>query len=151
LVEFSTQFTNGAQEIMYNLMDRMNILFSKSLEDLSFLFEVALYAIIGKDYYEFYEQPVYHPAETTEEGVAKITIGIRKCVMCSTIENKEDVDPDKLGDRNYGEIMAMAFTVLLQEIQNYVENDYKIVGKETKCYLRGDDKGEYTFYFYPKE
>ena len=40
---------------------------------------------------------------------------------------------------------------MTQLIQDYANNDYSVVGRETKCFLSGDPHGELRFWLYPPD
>ena len=149
LEELNRQFIQGANDIFFNLMNYIKIFFSKSLEDILYIYDVAMYIILGNDYKEFFGKPRLFKAEETEDGIPKIVTRINKCVMCASVE-EGDIQLQELGDKGFGEILGNAITALVQLVQDYVENDYSIVLKETKCFLRGDKYGEFTMYFYPR-
>ncbi len=148
---FTAQFVNAANSIMYELLPRMKVFFSKSLDDLEFLSDVAMYVILGKKWTNFFSEPKYIPAERTEDGVPQLIIGVNCCVLCTGLRPGVNIDHTKLKKNSYGELLAQALVALMQMIQDYVGNNYKLVVKETKCRLRGDPYGESIVFFYPKE
>ncbi|HUX97918.1 MAG TPA: hypothetical protein VMV49_00045 [Candidatus Deferrimicrobium sp.] len=148
---FTEQFVNGANSIMYELLGTMKIFFSKSLEDVDFLAETALHVILGSKWPQFFGKPKMILAENTEEGVAQLVMRFPRCVLCTGLRPGIDVDHTKLRKNSYGELLARALVALMQLIQDYVGNKYKLVVKETKCRLRGDPYGEGISYYYPKD
>ncbi len=148
---FTEQFTSAANSIMYELLGTMKIFFSKSLQDLEFLASIAMYIILGPKWNEFFGDPVYVPPERTEDNVPQLIMHYNKCVLCTGLRPGIDIDHTKLKRYSYGELLANALVSLLQMIQDYVGNNYKLVVKEHKCQLRGDPEGEGVIYFYPKE
>ncbi len=147
---FTKHFINGAKAIMFEMQDRIKILYSKSLKDLEFISQIALYVILGPDWDKLFNPPTLIPAEQTEHGIPQLRIRYPVCALCTGIRPGADIDPAKLKDHNYGELLAAALASLLQLVQDYVGNDYVIDIKETKCMLRGDPYGEATIYFNPK-
>ncbi|NVM52948.1 MAG: hypothetical protein HWN66_04535 [Candidatus Helarchaeota archaeon] len=148
---FTEQFVNGATSIMYELLGTMKIFFSKSLTDLAFLGETALYVIMGPDWEKFFEHPQYIPAEKTDDNIPQLIIRQKMCVLCTGLTPGVEIDHTKLRENSYGELLAKALVALLQLIQDYVGNKYTLVVKETKCLLRGDSYNEGVTFFYPKE
>ena len=71
-------------------------------------------------------------------------------MLCASAD-EGDIKVDELAHRGFAEILGNAVAALLQITQDYVENDYQIVTKETKCFLRGDSYGEMVMYFHPKD
>ncbi len=147
---FTEQFVNGANSIMYELLPRMKFFFSKSLEDVEFLSDVAMYVILGAKWKKFFGQPIFVPAEKSEEGVPKLIIRFVRCVLCTGLKPVE-LDQSKLRKNSYGELLSRALVALMQLIQDYVGNEYTLEVKETKCRLRGDYYGEGVVYYFTKE
>ncbi len=148
---FTEQFVNGAKSIMYELLGTMKMFFSKSLEDLEFLSGVALYVVLGPDWNDFFEEPIYVPGERTEDGVPQLIMRQKKCVLCTGLRPGIDLDHTKFKKNTYGELLANALVALLQMIQDYVGNEYNLVVKETKCLLRGDSFNEGVTFFFSKD
>ena len=148
---FTEQFKSGASSIMYELLPRMKIFFSKSLEDQVFFSDVAMYVIMGSKWKKFMGKPIFLPAEESDEGVPELRLSFLQCVLCTGLQPGVDIDDAKLKKNSYGELLMQALVALMQMIQDYVGNEYKLVVKETKCQLRGDPYGEGVVYFYPKE
>ena len=124
--------------------------FSKSLEDLEFLSDVALYVVLGPDWNDFFEEPIYVPGEKTDDGVPQLIMRQKKCVLCTGLR-PGDIDQSKLRTNSYGELLASALVALLQMIQDYVGNEYEITSKETKCLMKGDGYGEITLWLKPRK
>ncbi|MFX1452701.1 MAG: hypothetical protein ACFFCM_17820 [Promethearchaeota archaeon] len=148
--ELNRQFTEGAYAIFYNVMDLVKMFFSKDLRDILYVWELAMYLILGNKFSEYFDYPKFIPAEESEEGVPKIVARLKKCVVCASVQ-EGDIKLDELGERGFAEVLGNALTALVQMMQDYVKNDYKVVQRETKCFLRGDNYGEQTLLFYPKE
>ncbi|MHA1384994.1 MAG: hypothetical protein ACTSR3_14695 [Candidatus Helarchaeota archaeon] len=148
---FNEQFQQGAYDIFYSVMDLVKIFFSKDLRDLLYIYDLAMYIILGNDYKEFFAPPKFISADEAEDGIPKIIARTKKCIMCASVRGEEDIKLDELGDRGFAEILGNALTALIQLAQDSVGNPYQVVQKETKCFLRGDTYGEMTVYFYPKE
>ncbi|MHA1129448.1 MAG: hypothetical protein ACTSRC_18830 [Candidatus Helarchaeota archaeon] len=147
---FTEQFISGANSIMYELLPRMKVFFSKSLDDLEFLTDVAMYVIMGPKWKQFFGKPQFIPADDTADGVPKLIIRFIRCVLCTGLRPGIDIDHSKLKKNSYGELLARALVALMQMIQDYVGNDYKLDVKEVKCRLRGDEWGEGVVFFFPK-
>ncbi len=147
---FTEHFINGAKVIMYEMQDRMKILFSRSLKDLEFVSEIALYVILGPEWKTLFDRPIFIPAEGTEENIAQLRIKYPVCALCTGLQPGIDLDLSKWKKHSYGELLATALGSLLQMVQDYVENDYNIEVKETKCLLKGDSYGYAIMYFHPK-
>jgi len=148
---FTEQFVNGANSIMYELLPRMKFFFSKSLEDVEFLSDVAMYVILGAKWKKFFGQPIFIPAEKAEDHIPKLIIRFVRCVLCTGLRPGKDIDQAKLRKNSYGELLSRALVSLMQLIQDYVGNEYTLEVKETKCQLRGDSYGEGIVYYLPKK
>jgi hypothetical protein len=148
---FTEQFVNGANSIMFELLGTMKIFFSKSLEDVAFLSDTALYVILGSKWNQFFGKTVFLTADKTEDGIAQLIMRFPRCVLCTGLQPGVDIDHTKLKKNSYGELLSRALVALMQLIQDYVGNKYKLVVKETKCRLRGDLYGEAIAYYYPKD
>ena len=148
---FTLHFVNGSKAIMFEMQDRIKLLYSKSLKDLEFLAETALFVILGPDWNTFLSEPTLILAEKTKEGITQLRITIPRCALCTGIRPGIDLDTEKLRKHTYGELLAAALASLLQQVQDYVGNEYSLEIKETKCMLLGDTTGEAVVYFYPKD
>ena len=127
----------------------LRTMLSRSLEDIPFLVKMTFWVMAGKNSKKIFGEPLLIPAEESPEKVPKIIIPIKKCMMCAGLTT---VDPTEFkDDRNYFDYVAAVLAGTMGHIEEYVGNEYKVVGKETKCFLRGDDQGELTVWFYPKE
>jgi len=144
------QFTQGAYDLFYSLQNMLKIFFSKSLEDLTYLYDLALYVILGDDYKIFFDTPKLVTAEESEDGIPKLITRVKKCILCASAD-EGDIKLDELAHRGFGEILGHAVAALMQITQDYVGNNYDVITKETKCFLRGDAYGELTMFFYPKK
>lgn len=84
--EFTHQFEQGAHDIFYSVMDLVKLFFSKDLKDLLYVYDLAMYLILGKAYREFFDRPKFISAEKSEDGIAKIVVRIKKmcCMRFST-------------------------------------------------------------------
>jgi hypothetical protein len=148
---FTQHFVSGAKAIMFQMQDRIKILYSQSLEDLEFVASIALYVILGPNWKKFFAPPVFVPADRTDNDIAQFRIKFPICALCAGIKPGIDLDPQKMEEHSYGELLAAALAHLLQMVQDYVGNDYDIEIKETKCKLRGDPYGEAVMFFHPKK
>ncbi len=123
-------------------------LITKSLEDLPYLMETSLYAIFGNWATKVFEkQPVLIPASESAEKVPTIVLLIKECPFCSYTT----ISPEKLGAHKYGKFLCLTTEQMLQATEDYIGNEYTVVGRETKCFLNGDDRGEMRFWFYPND
>ena len=129
---------------------KMAIMLSTDIRDIPFDLNLAFWAILGKGAKEVFEDPVLILAEDAEDNIAKIKIGVKNCPFCIG-ELTGNITLDDLGDEDYGIVITALGEAAVQNIEDYVGNSYNIVCRETKCRLKGDEQGELTIYFYPKE
>jgi len=145
----------GASEIVADLIEKpvmagmgMKFLLSKHLPDVALQIEWTLWSLAGKNAEKIFGKPMFIPAENSTEGVPEVVIPIKQCVMCAA---KTDIKPEDLGNHDYFHVITELAEAAIQHIQDYVENRYRVLCRETKCFLRGDDQGELTVFFYPKD
>ena len=143
------QLGKGAgASLMYAWHDRIKILFSKNIEDMKEIITAAWYSFLGDnpDKIEFFEAGDGHQ-------VPRIVWRFNKCWICSEIledESCKNLIPACEGEYGYGSCASGIFETALQQVQDYMENPYQVVVKETKCFHRGDNYQEFTAFFYPK-
>ncbi len=154
VAEFNDALTTGVREMIAEMLDEPIMLgvglkdvISRTPSDTISAVTVGFWALMGGESKKLIEKPVWIPAEEAEDNIAKLVIGIKTCPFCCNMNNIES----ELKEIHYGDFFALMIGGIIQEIEDYVGNEFKIVAKETKCFMRGDDKGELTLYFYPKE
>ncbi|MHA1268155.1 MAG: hypothetical protein ACTSPY_00085 [Candidatus Helarchaeota archaeon] len=154
LEEFNEALTTGVREMVADMMDE-KILFGKGLADIVSMtpsdsisaVEIGFWALMGSESRKLIGKPVWYSADQTEDNIPKLVVEIKTCPFCCGMENIEG----ELKNIHFGDFFAAMIGGILQEMMDYVGNEFNIVNKETKCFMRGDDKGELTFYFYPRE
>ncbi|MBD3230376.1 MAG: hypothetical protein GF329_19510 [Candidatus Lokiarchaeota archaeon] len=154
--EFNNALLMGVRDMVADMMDE-NIMFGKGLGDIVSrdpldtpnAIGIGFWALMGAKSKKMIEKPIFIPAEETEEGIAKVVIGIKQCPFCCGAD-KSIKDKLKEG-RHYGDFFALMIGGIIQEIMDYVGREYNIESKETKCFMDGDGKGELTLYFHPRE
>ena len=87
------------------------------------------------------------PAFESPENVPTFVIEMKSCIFCST----SMVPPEKLGAHRHGRLLVLTVEQMFQLAQDYLENEYEIVGREVKCFHRGDPNGEIRIWLYPKD
>ena len=120
---------------------------TKNLEDLPYIIETALFAIFGKWAKKVFLKPALIPASESPEKVTTIVLLMNECPFCSYTT----ISPEKLGAHKYGKFLCITVEQMLQAVQDYIENKYTVVGRETKCFLSGDSQGEMRFWLYPND
>ena len=127
---------------------KMGTILSRDISDTAFLIDMALKVLIGSDATKIFETPIFIPAEDTDDGIPKVICTLKKCPLCAGLTSH--VTAEMLGEAEYLAVITSLGESAVQVIQDFVGNSYNIVCKETKCILKGDEKGEMTVYFYPK-
>ncbi|NVM54185.1 MAG: hypothetical protein HWN66_10835 [Candidatus Helarchaeota archaeon] len=135
------QFAESAKTFLSDFMDQMRLIMSKDLNDMPFMSEVALYAILGKNYKKFFLRPRYITADDpdNEYGVPHYRTVSTKCLLCSVIQ---DLNLEEYKDLNYGEIISYALGSLVELIFDYIGLNYRVEVREIHCFLRGDPYSE---------
>ncbi|MHA1313310.1 MAG: hypothetical protein ACTSRB_05355 [Candidatus Helarchaeota archaeon] len=144
-----------AADLMTDLLEnpiiggfKMAMLLSKDISEVPMRLDWALYSLAGKNTWKLFDKPKLIPSEEAEDGITKVIIGLKKCPLCVGLDH---ITGEDLEDQEYAKILTALGGATVQSFEDYVGNDYDIVCKETKCFLRGDDKGELTIYFYPRK
>ena len=121
----------------------LSSILSKDIEDTVFTSTLMFWALLGKDYKEMWGEPTLF---LDDDGSAIMKMEMYKCIFCAG----ETLESEKFGGFNTGEIFAAIIRSIVQAIQDYVGNDYEVTAKETKCFMRGDEKGEITVWIKPR-
>lgn len=132
----------AAEPVVFELLDRIKMFFTKSVEDQAILIEAAFDILFGGEKCEV----EYVPPDP--EGVHKIVITLYRCVFCAGIE---DITPETLGQQSYIIPVISGARMIAQMIQDNVKNEYDVYAKETACFLRGDPYGEITVFYVPRK
>lgn len=139
----------AGEDLMYEWLGLVKLFFSKSLKDMKLIVKTAWYAYLG----EFPDKVEYFEAGDGHE-VPRVVWHFNKCWICAQCHRDEDLDQidfKKFGEYGYASCASGIFETALQMIQDRVENPYSVQVRETKCFMRGDDRQEFTAFFYPKE
>ncbi|MHA1130630.1 MAG: hypothetical protein ACTSQI_06575 [Candidatus Helarchaeota archaeon] len=119
---------------------------TKNLEDLPYIIETALYAVYGSWSKKMFEKPVYIPASKSEYGVDTIVLKYNQCPYCCNTM----IPAEKFGKHHYGKLQVLTIEQMTQVMQDFAGNDFEVIGRETKCFHRGDDYGEIQLWLYPR-
>ncbi|NVM53361.1 MAG: hypothetical protein HWN66_06620 [Candidatus Helarchaeota archaeon] len=120
---------------------------TKKLEDLPFIVETALYAVNGSWTTKIYKKPVLIPASESEQQVDTLILELTQCPYCCNTM----IPPEKLGAHKYGKLHVLTIEQMIQVVEDYTGNDFKVIGRETKCFLNGDSNGEIRIWLYPRD
>ena len=135
------QFAESAKTFLRSFMGQLKLVISEDLNDMEFMSSVSLYAILGKNYKDYFSAVKFIAADhpMNYDGVDKFVTISKKCLMCSILP-KENWDSYK--ECNYGEIIPHALASLMELILEFIGMDVTVEVHETKCFLRGDEYAE---------
>ncbi|MFX0140097.1 MAG: hypothetical protein ACFFDN_41025 [Candidatus Hodarchaeota archaeon] len=152
LIDWSAQLEELAKNVIIEMINKpiifglsMESVLSKRIEDLPFLVGLIFWALLGKDHKDIWPIP-YLVME--ENGVVKAVVRQNSCIACT--------EENKLTQKDFGElgmcnVIAVVMKGILQALQDYVGNDYDITKEITKCFMRGDDYGEFIYTLTPRK
>ncbi|MHA1378218.1 MAG: hypothetical protein ACTSRG_07535 [Candidatus Helarchaeota archaeon] len=138
----------AGDSLMYTWLDKAKMLYSQNVEDMKVIVESAWHAFLGNspDRIKYFKAGDGHEVE-------RIVWQFDKCWICAEV--MEDGEFNHLDFKNnefgYGSCASGIFEQALQQVVEYVQIPYKVVIRETKCFMRGDSCQEFTAWFYPKE
>lgn len=132
----------AAEPVVFELLDRIKMFFSKSVKDQKILIEAAFDILFGGEETRI----MYIPPD--EEGVHRIVIRFYRCIFCAGVD---DITPESLGEQSYIIPVISGARMIAQMIQDQVGNEFDVRAKETACFLRGDPYGEITVYYFPRK
>jgi len=122
-------------------------LITKDINDLPYIVETTLYAVFGSWSKKVFKKPVLIPASESDQQVNTIYIELTQCPFCcNTI-----IEPEELGAHKYGKLLTLTIEQMVQAVEDYAGNDYKVVARELKCFLNDDFKGEIYLWLYPRD
>ena len=55
------------------------------------------------------------------------------------------------GRHRFGKVLTLTIEQMLQLAQDFLENDFQVVARETKCFHQGDPYGEIQSWMYPRD
>ncbi len=151
LKTFQDQVAITAHEVITNLIHEpimagiaMSYALSRDIKDGPFTIQALIYGMIGKNFKKTFQYP---ELKLNPDGTGQFIIRTKgpSCILCS---GARDINPDDLGESDYGNILATLFGTIIDEAWKYLESPYNMLSaKETKCILRGDPYGEITVNF----
>lgn len=142
LAIFEDIAAKAAEPVVYELLDRIKMFFTKNIKDQVILISTAFDILFGGEKCDI----KYVSAD--DEGIHKIIIKIFRCIFCAGIN---DIKPDALGQQSYIIPVISGARMIAQMIQDQVGNEFDVQAKETACFLRGDLYGEITVYYIPRK
>ncbi|MHA1784506.1 MAG: hypothetical protein ACTSVY_15920 [Candidatus Helarchaeota archaeon] len=122
---------------------------SEHVPDTAWAIELGFYALAGKDFMnKIFDSATFIPGEETPNGNPQIIVRFKKCMMCSGVSNSKQKE---LGNACYGGYFAILLSAALSVMGEETKWGYHMDGIETKCFLKGDDHGEFLIRFIPDE
>jgi len=122
-------------------------LLSPNLSDIPYIIQTSLYAVYGGWSKKMYKKPVVVPAEFSSENVPTVIVQFTSCPFCCNTV----IPAEKFGKHRYGRLHVLTIEQITQAVEDYVGNDYHVVGREVKCFHNGDDIGEIRLWLYPRD
>ena len=148
LEEFRKLGITAGQTVASELLGPGEMIFSRNIEDVPFILNVAWYIFFGEN---LTDVKMY-----TETDPIKMVWTLPYCIFCAAVrkeqELKFDRDTMKTDETKltYGSVVSGAMEGALNAILEYVNSDYRVKIYETKCICAGDPFPEYTAYFNEK-
>ena len=122
-------------------------LITKDVNDLPYIVETTLFAVFGSWSKKVFKKPVLIPAYMSDQRVDTIVIEMTQCPFCCNTM----IPPEKLGAHKYGKLLVLTIEQMVQTMEDYAGNDFQVVGREIKCFHRGDPYGEIRIWYYPRD
>jgi len=140
----------AGHDLLYEMLDVGKMIFSKSLEDMPLFIRVSWYVLMGEDLPE--KNIKYFPKGTENNEYDMCVFTFDQCLFCAGLHEEKElvINAETVGEQSYGSVVAGVLEAAIQTIMDYVENDYIVKAKETKCIMKGDLHPEYTMWFIPK-
>ncbi|NHI93805.1 MAG: hypothetical protein EAX96_15060 [Candidatus Lokiarchaeota archaeon] len=122
---------------------------SRYVPDSAWAIELGLGALAGNDFIKnVFSSANFLPAEVIAEEHPKIVVKFKKCMMCAGVPNSKK---NELGNACYGGYFGVLLAAALQMMGEEVGWNYNFEGTEVKCFLDGDDHGEFHLQLTPAE
>ncbi|MHA1379091.1 MAG: hypothetical protein ACTSRG_11980 [Candidatus Helarchaeota archaeon] len=151
LEDFHEMGKIAGDDLLLENLGAAKLLFSKDIEDSPLMMRVASYLALGEDIPDRNIQFV--PKNTDGDKYDRIIWSYDRCIFCAGLDKEKElvINKETMGNQTWGCQVAGIFEALMDRIQKYVGNNYKIECKETKCIMKGDTYNEYTMWFIPLE
>ncbi len=122
-------------------------LVSANHSDIPYIIETSLHAVWGSFSKKMYKKAVLVPAEFSSEDVDTVILQFNSCPFCCNTV----IAPENFGKHRYGRLHVLTIEGITQAVEDYVGNDVLVVGREVKCFHKGDDIGEIRLWLYPRD
>jgi len=146
LKDFYEMGVRAGKDLMFEWLDTVKMLVSKSLPDLTVVIEAAWYSFLG----QYIEEITYHATPEPEH----IIWTLDKCILCGGMKHDESLQMNDVtmgADYSYGDFASGVFQSAVQMLVDYLEIPRTVIVKETKCILRGEQYPEFTAWFHPRK
>ncbi|NVM52736.1 MAG: hypothetical protein HWN66_03450 [Candidatus Helarchaeota archaeon] len=151
LEDFYDTGKNTGKSITDRHLNAARHILSKSLEDSPRMARIFWYIAMGEDVPKRKIRFVPKGTEGNEFDI--LTWTFDRCIFCAASTEEKDIliNKETMGNQSWGAQVSGIFEALMQAVQDYVGNNYKIKVKETKCIMKGDASNEFTMWFIPRE
>lgn len=120
----------------------------KGVKEFAFLLDLTLATVWGKKWVKkIFEKTRYLSADECDEKVDTYIIRLKKCPFCYPTS----LSPERLGAHRFGKFLTLTIQQMTQIIQNFLENDFEVIARETRCFHQGDPFGELRLWLYPRD
>jgi len=119
----------------------------KELKDFTYFVDLSLYAFFGPSSKLIFGKVKYIPPSESEEKVDTYLLRLKSCPFCYPTM----VPPEKLGAARYGKTIAVTVEQMLQLSQDFLQHNFQVVARETRCFHHGDPFGEIRVWLYPRD
>ena len=151
LREFTEQVEQESLYLVSRLIERpialgisLGSLMARDYADFEFLTKLIFWVVLGKGYKDIWEEPII---TIEEDGTLNFILREKVCLLCA---GEKEITRRDLNDFTLGKALAALFAGVVQALQDYLGNEVRVTGKETKCFMRGDPYGEITITLTPK-
>ncbi|MFX1297155.1 MAG: hypothetical protein ACFFD2_20165 [Promethearchaeota archaeon] len=119
----------------------------KDLKDFKYIIDILLYSMYGSSTKRMFDKTVYISASESAEKVNTYFIIIKACPFCHIAT----VPAEKLGAHRYGKFIVFTIEQMVQIILDFFKRNFQVVGREVRCFHRGDEVGEIRLWLYPRD
>jgi hypothetical protein len=128
---------------------KLKTLLSKfsDFKEFTFFVDLSIYAFFGPSSKEIFGKVRYIPATESEEKVDTYLVRLKSCPFCYPTM----VPPEKLGTARFGKTVAVTIEQMIQLSQDFLQHNFQVTARETRCFHHGDPFGEIRVWLYPRD
>jgi hypothetical protein len=116
------------------------------LKEFTYFVDLALYSFFGDWAKKLFGPVQYIPAEASEEKVDTYMLRMKACPFCYPTM----IPPEKFGAARFGKTVVVTVEQMIQLSQDFLQHDFEVVARETRCFHHGDPFGEIRVWLYPR-